>query len=78
MRSDVPTIGNQIKELRERAGLTQVQLANRTGLRQPVISRLEAGSHVPTWRTLERIAHALGASVLVRLVPEDSLIGSAK
>jgi transcriptional regulator with XRE-family HTH domain len=61
------TVGEQVKILRREQHLTQAQLAARVGTRQPIIARLEAGQHVPTWRTLERVAKALGASVQVSL-----------
>lgn len=36
---------------------------------QPALSRLEAGGAVPTIPLLERIAVALGAELIVRIVP---------
>lgn len=61
-------IGEQVKRLRKVKGLTQEELAARIGTRQPIIARLEAGAHVPTWRTLDRVAKALDAKVDVTLV----------
>jgi DNA-binding XRE family transcriptional regulator len=49
--------------LRERHGLTQIQLAERCGVNQADISRIERGSTSPTARTLQRIAEALNADV---------------
>lgn len=56
-------ISERIKSLREEAGLTQTQLAEKAGLPQPHISRLEAGKHSPTAKTLQKIAQALGVKV---------------
>lgn len=56
-------IAVQIIELRERHGLTQVELAERCGIDQGDISRIERGSTSPTARTLQRIAEALDADV---------------
>lgn len=53
----------QVIELRERHGLTQTQLAERCGLDQADISRVERGAVSPTARTLQRIADALDADV---------------
>jgi ribosome-binding protein aMBF1 (putative translation factor) len=53
------------KRLQE--GLTQTQLANKIGTKQPVISRLEQGSYNPTIKFLRRIAKALDAKVTVSL-----------
>lgn len=60
----------QIVELRERRGLTQMELAEATGIDQGDISRIERGSANPTERTLGRIAEALGAEL--RLVERSS------
>jgi ribosome-binding protein aMBF1 (putative translation factor) len=57
------SIAGQITELRERRGLTQEELAERTGIDQGDISRIERGSANPTERTLNRIADALGADL---------------
>jgi ribosome-binding protein aMBF1 (putative translation factor) len=53
----------QVIELRERHGLTQKQLAERCGIDQADISRIERGSTNPTARTLQRIAEALDAEL---------------
>ncbi len=63
-------IAVQIIELRERHGLTQAELAERCGVDQGDISRIERGSTSPTARTLQRIAEALDADV--RLVDRAS------
>ena len=56
-------IAMQIVALREKAGLTQVELAERTGISQADISRIERGATSPTAKTLQRIAEALNAEV---------------
>ncbi len=60
----------QVVDLRERHGLTQGQLAERCGVNQADISRIERGSTSPTARTLQRIADALDADI--RLVARAS------
>lgn len=69
-RSDAPGlakwsqyIGGRIKLLREKAGLTQSELAKLAGIPQPHLSRLENAEHSPTHKTLSRIAKALGIPV---------------
>jgi transcriptional regulator with XRE-family HTH domain len=47
-------------QLRARAGETQKQLARRLGMTESMISRLERGDHVPSLKTLCRIADAFG------------------
>ncbi len=56
-------IAVQIIELRERHGLTQGEVAERCGIDQGDISRIERGSRSPTARTLQRIAEALDSDV---------------
>ena len=63
-------IAVQLISLREKHGLTQAQLAERCGVDQGDISRIERGSTSPTARTLQRIADALDADV--RLVERAS------
>ena len=63
-------IALQIVELRELHGFTQAELAERCGVDQGDISRIERGSTSPTARTLQRIADALDADV--RLVARAS------
>lgn len=56
-------VAMQLVELREKHGLTQAQLAERSGVDQGDISRIERGATSPTARTLQRIADALEADV---------------
>ncbi len=56
----VGNIGVRIRELRKAAGLTQEQLAAKSGLTQSHLCRLENGDHSPSGVTLERIANGLG------------------
>jgi DNA-binding XRE family transcriptional regulator len=63
-------IALQLIELRDKHGLTQAQLAERSGVAQADISRIERGSTHPTTKTLQRIAQALDADV--RLVERVS------
>jgi DNA-binding XRE family transcriptional regulator len=63
-------IAMQIVVLREQAGITQVELAERTGISQADISRIERGATSPTTKTLQRIAEALNAEV--RLVAKTA------
>ena len=48
-------------ERRELLGLTQTELAGRTGIDQDDISRIERGSIFPNEKTLVHLADALGA-----------------
>jgi len=56
-------VGKVIRQMREKAGLTQIQLATKAGLLQSHISRLENAEYSATNMTLEKIAKALGITV---------------
>lgn len=49
-----------VRSARKSAGLTQAELAERAGVTQSVIARLERGGGNPTFVTLERVLHAAG------------------
>ena len=51
----------QVMERRELLGLTQTELAQKTGIDQGDISRIERGSIFPNEKTLLCLADALGA-----------------
>lgn len=53
-------IGRRIAELRKEQNLTQTQLAERCGLQQAHIARVEAGRYSVGLDTLAQIANALG------------------
>ena len=63
LRSYINHVGGKIKELREKAGLTQVELSKLAGLPQSHVSRLEHGEHSPTNITLTKLAKALKVDV---------------
>lgn len=62
-----PDLGQQIRELRTAVGLTQHELALRSGTSQPAIATIESNRRVPTLPTLTRLAQALGHDLLVVL-----------
>lgn len=57
---DGQRLGARIRALRLAAGLTQAELARRTGIHRPNIARVEAGRHTPSLETLARLATAIG------------------
>lgn len=54
---------------RKKAGLTQAELSEKTGISQSDISRLENGSRNPTIALLNRIANALNATCRIEFLP---------
>lgn len=62
-RSTALDVGQRLRSARQRRRLTQVQLAQKTGMDQAVISRLERGENRPRIDTLRRLASALEMTV---------------
>jgi len=64
--------GYQVARLRILRGLTQSQLAEMVGTRQPSIARLENGSSTPSLSFLNKVASALNAKIEFRLKPDNN------
>ncbi len=63
-------VQQKISDLRRRRGMSQAQLAKRTGVSQPMIAKFESGRFQNvTLRTLVRTARALGAAIRIDIVP---------
>lgn len=60
-------MGTTLRELREQAGLSQSQLASRSGVAQPNIAAYEAGRRTPSGAMLERLRSAM------RPLPHEAL-----
>ena len=67
---DGTRLGARLRALRLEAGLTQAELARRTGIHRPNIARVEAGRHTPSLETLARLATAIGVPT-TRVLAED-------
>ena len=59
------------KACRKGKGMTQVQLASRTGISQPNITRFESGNYNPSMEMMVRIAYALDMKLEINLVEKD-------
>lgn len=62
-------VGSSVRAARRKAGVSQAELAKRAGTSQPSIARLEQGRVSPTIISLDRIARALGAQLVVDFEP---------
>lgn len=62
-------VGSAVRAARRKAGLSQIELARRAGTSQPSIARLERGLVSPTVISLDRIARALGAELVIDFEP---------
>lgn len=69
--SDDAPLGQQLANRRRTRGLSQRELAARSGVNQADISRIERGTLSPTTTTLDKLAHALGSRV--RIEPNASV-----
>jgi transcriptional regulator with XRE-family HTH domain len=62
----------QMLKARQKAGLSQAQVAERMGTKPPAVTRLESslgnGKHSPSLATLQKYAHAVGHELQVKLV----------
>ncbi len=62
-------VGEQIRDAREHAALTQRELATRMGTSQAAVARLEAGGVGATLTTLQKVATALDLNISFELSP---------
>jgi transcriptional regulator with XRE-family HTH domain len=62
-------IAMEIIRLRDKAGLTQAELAKRIGTSQSTIARLESGENLPSVKTLTKIATALEMPITITIQP---------
>lgn len=63
------TLGQAVHDRRRALGLSQTALARRAGITQTALSRIEQADTTPTIATLERLAQALDADLVVALAP---------
>ncbi len=56
-------------DARKVSGLTQKQLAERTGIAQSDISKLETGNANPSLKTLQRLANGMGMKLKISFQP---------
>ena len=57
---------NEIIQARQEQGITQKQLEEMSGVRQPVIARLEKGTTDPQLTTVIKVLHSLGKELVIR------------
>ena len=58
------TMGNKIKTLREKSGMSQTELADKLGLSKSVISAYEKGIRNPSFKVLPLLAETFNVSQL--------------
>jgi len=60
--ADAAWFGGRLRELREKAGLTQQELADQSGLTREGVAQLETGRRKPAWATVLSVCQALGVT----------------
>ena len=61
----LPELGRNLRRVRTAAGLSQTDLAKRSGIHRSYVSALESGQRNPTALTLQRLAEVLGVTPTV-------------
>lgn len=68
-------VAAQIRRLRERRGLTQVEFAKMCRMKQSAVSRIEQADYSGwTFKTLARVAEKLDAQLRITLEPAEDVI----
>jgi transcriptional regulator with XRE-family HTH domain len=65
-------VGKKLRELREARGLTQPQVGELVGRSKQNIQQIEAGVREPGVDTLDAVAQAVGARMILEIVPAES------
>lgn len=66
-----------VVEAREQKGLTQKQLSELCGVKQPIIARLESSTHSPQLNSILKILQPLGYKLAVVPNPDSSTSGKS-
>ena len=64
-------ITRAILDARIRAGMTQMELAEKSGISQADICRLEKGTRNPSIALLKRLADAMDSTLRIEFVPKE-------
>ena len=66
------TLLRELLQARQKAGLSQAEIAEKMGTKAPAVTRLESsltsGKHSPSISTLKKYAEALGCHLEIKLV----------
>jgi transcriptional regulator with XRE-family HTH domain len=73
--ANCPGYKNQMRKIRETSGMTQEQLAKKVDRTPRSIRTIENGEAFPRISTLQRIADALNAELIIALIPKRDIPG---
>ena len=65
-------ITRALLDARIRAGMTQVELSEKSGISQADISRIEKGTRNPSIALLKRLAEAMDSTLRIEFVPKKT------
>lgn len=71
-------LARTVVALRTESGLTQRDLAERVGIKQPQLARIEAGRQIPKLETLALLAEGAGYTVEINFIPKTGKNSSRK
>ncbi len=63
MNEDSKKLGKNLKTLRTRKGITQIEIANILGVDRSFVSNIENGKNNPTLSTITKLAKAINVPV---------------
>lgn len=68
-------IAQQIRDLRNRRGLTQGEFAEKAEMKQSAVSRIEQADYAGwSFKTLARVAEVLEARLVIQLTPMEDVV----
>jgi transcriptional regulator with XRE-family HTH domain len=67
-------LARHIIALRKASGLSQRDFAERVGIKQPQLARIESGKQMPKLETLVKLAAGAGYTLEVHFVPTDQTV----
>ena len=67
-------ITRAILDARINAGMTQVELSQKSGISQADISRLEKGTRNPSLNLLKRLAEAMDSTLSIEFIPNKKSV----
>lgn len=70
-------VGHALAQTRKEAGLTQVELAQRVGVQQSMVSRIERGKGNPTVSLIEQLSLALDCKAHIQFVDDQKNVDDA-
>ena len=69
-------LGKSIRKMREAKGMSRAALAERVGISDSHLKKIESGSRQPGIDTYQKILNALGASIVIENNEDKSIKGS--